>query len=256
MESIAFLSRSTTRVAVLSSLADGSKRLRDVADDVGGPRTTVRDNLQRLEKYDLIEEDLSRRYDLTTTGRLVFEAYQTCEREVTVIERLQPFLAHVSNAALPESIALFQDATIITQSRNDPYRVISTLIDILSDAQHIRAFMPTIPSPARDTLFDSSGATAQSLQLLIEETNDDLFPDRKDPDTDSHTTVRRTDKSLPFGLVIDDEQVTVYCLDSEMVARALVYTDDAALRRWATYTFYRHWDGGETHPPYTDRMSY
>lgn len=254
MGPIAFISRSSSRVSVLSSLSGTPKDFRDVVADVDSPRTTIRDNLKQLVEQDFIREDTERRYHLTTTGRLFFEVYRKCEREAAVIERLEPFLAHVSNDALPESIALFQDVTLVSRSRSDPYRVISALIDTLRDTQPSRALMPSVTSPVREPIFESSSATPQPVQILTEETDDDSLRDRTD--SSPHVTVKQTGQSLPFGLIIDEDQVTVYSLDSEMVAQALIYTDDVSVRRWASYTFQRYWDGGEVHPPYTDRMSY
>jgi len=98
--------------------------------------------------------------------------------------------------------------------------------------------------------------TPDAVQLLTEDNGEESLGDRTDSDPDAGVRIKRTDQSLPFGLLIDEEQVTVYCLDDEMVARALIHTDDADACRWGSYTFKRYWSGGDLHPPYTDRMSY
>lgn len=256
MDPIAFISRSDSRVAVLASLADTPKHLHEVVGDVDSPRTTVRDNLKQLIDHGLVEEDTGRQYHPTTTGELVFEAYRNCEQETAVIERLEPFLEYVPFDALPGSVAIFRNATLVTRSRSDPCRVISALTDLVSDKQHVRALMPAVPGPVSDAMFDSPATAPQTVEILTGETGDESLGDRAASDSDAAVTVRRSDQPLPFGLVVDEDQVTVYCLDDEMVMRSLIHLDDADACRWGSYTFKRYWSGGDLHPPYTDRMSY
>jgi predicted transcriptional regulator len=224
MDLIAFISRSRSRVAVLASLADGPKHLHEVVGDVDSPRTTVRDNIKQLIDHGLVEEDTGRQYHPTTTGALVFEAYRNCEEETAVIERLEPFLEHVPFDALPGSVAVFRNATLVTRSRSNPCRVISTLMDLVSDRKHVRAVMPAVPGPVSDAVFDSSGTGPQTVQILT--ADDESLDDRSAASSIADVRIKSTDQPLPFGLVVDEEQVTVYCLDDEMVTRALIHVDD------------------------------
>ncbi|MDS0260903.1 hypothetical protein NDI56_15975 [Haloarcula sp. S1CR25-12] len=241
---------------MLSSLSDGPKRLHDIVEDVDGPRTTVRDNLKQLTERGLLEEDPGRRYQPTTRGQLVFELYRTCEQETAVLERLDPFLTHVPTDALPDSIVLFRDVNLVARSLSDPYNPLSTLADLLCDTAQIRALMPIVPAPVSAAIFSSPEATPLSVRLLTEGPTDFLLAEQSDSDPEPAITIRQTETPLPFGLAVSEERVSVCCFDDEMVARALIHTDDAAVRRWATQTFHRYWGGDEPHPPYPDRMSY
>jgi kynurenine formamidase len=97
---------------MLASLADEPKRLRALGDAVDGPRTTVRDNIDKLLQQELITEDNNRQYHVTTKGILALEAYRNYEQRIDVIERLEPFFRHAPASVLPDSIEWFAEMEI------------------------------------------------------------------------------------------------------------------------------------------------
>lgn len=235
-----FLARSPTRVAVLSAVADEPKRLRAINEAIDEPRTTIRDNIAKLRENDLIREDHNRQYAATTTGRLVLESYQDCLEEVTVIERLDPFLKHVSASPLPDSLETFAEMELAVPTADDPHRATTEFAEIIAEGDRVQGFLPSTPPQISTAVLDTATASPSSVTLLLSQPAFTMLKRHSEmqvADMPTQNCLLETDQSFPFGLVLTDDQVALCAFDDDMITRATVHTADEAAREWASETF-------------------
>ena len=237
-----FVANSRTRLRLVEVLlSEGAATRRDLRDRVDAARTTVARNLEALADRDWVESD-GRTYRLTAYGAEAGEALVDAAERVRVARHLQPVLAHAPRDAFDVDLALLADATVRTPNPGNPYAMVNRHVNRLREADEGYLLLPVAGLQAAEAVRDRvrDGAT---FDVVVTPSVAETM--RSDPGFAAVSEDLRTsdghsmsvhDGDLPFYLGVLDDVVQVG-VDEAGEPRALLESDDPAVREWALETF-------------------
>jgi predicted transcriptional regulator len=237
-----FVANSRTRLRLVEELlSEEEATRRDLRDRVDAARTTVARNLEALADRGWVEH-AGRTYELTAYGDVAGEALVDAAERIRVARHLQPVLEHTSRDALDVDLARLADAEVVTARPGNPWAMVNRHVSRLRETDEGSLLLPVAGLQAAEAVRDRvrEGATFDVVATpSVAETM------RSDPEfaavdeelraLEGHTMTVH-DGDVPFYLGVLDDAVQVG-VDEAGEPRAILESDDPAVREWALETF-------------------
>lgn len=239
-EHVAFLSRSQTRVQLLTYLGDnGTTTRRGLRDALDTSQSTVVRSVQALADRGWVETD-NGTVRVTGTGKLVAAAFGDLLAAIDETTHLGPFLRWFPHDEFDLDLTQLRDATVTTSTTGDPYAPGRKQTEVVREATEFRTFLPSIELEGSKVIHDRVVAGDLTAELVVgpdvAETIQqgeyaDLFEEQLRTDRLSLSAV---DEPLPFYLGLDGEGlVQVGVEDDEGMPRSLLEIEREPVRAWA-----------------------
>ncbi|QPV62439.1 ArsR family transcriptional regulator [Halosimplex litoreum] len=247
LEDVEFLALSANRVAVLQSLAAGSRSRSDLAEETGASQATLGRILADFEDRSWVQRSEGG-YESTATGRLVADAFSDLLEALDLERDLRDIVAYLPTDELEFDLARLTDATITVPTGTRPNAPVQRLLDLERDAAEVRAF--------------SHAFNEQTLSLMADRATDETVRFRgvfspgavealaSDATLREHllalvdaeaATVSVRSAGVPVAGTVADDRVHLLVRDDSGVLRASIDTDDPVVREWADSAFERYW---------------
>lgn len=243
-ELLRFLSQSHNRVAVLQALRSEEELDRYVIEDrVDASRRTVIRVVDSLtERGYVVATDSG--YRLTALGSLILSLYEELATDVSVAERLSPFLSNMPAEWFDVDPRTLADAEMLVATEASPYALIDRTLSLRREASYLRHMSPILEAKSVKQITErlESGDTVRGE---IVTSNDVLNTLREHPEYQkSYDLVQAADQlslsvcvdPVPFMLCLTDDVVTVG-VSKDGRPYAQIVSDHPALWEWAETTF-------------------
>lgn len=239
IEQISFLTRSETRVRILTHLLEtGPTTQRAFRDELSSSRSTITRTLSALAERDWVEQS-NGAYELTPQGRIVADALDMLVDTVQATDDFSTFIRWFPYGEYDVDIDQFRGAEITVSTEPDPYAPSRKHAALLQEAEHFRMVLPSIDLQVVRTTAERVTAGDMTIELIVspgmEETivGDEFAAAIRTQMEAGGMTVLVADEQVPFYLGLSDgETVQVGVEDDDGFPRALVESDDESLREW------------------------
>lgn len=238
-EIIACIAGTKHRARILSVLSTESLDIRDLSDEIGVPRTTLRHNLEKMEDANLITETLDRTYTLTPLGEATLAGLRAFRKRIETEARLEPLFSCIPASKFDFDISAFEGATVTVARRACPFLPAKTLLEALVDGDDVVAALPSLPASASEMLFKDSREARPNVELLITPQVANVLVEEFSvrPEViheDDGIRVAVTNHEPEHGVAIVDDRAYIQGFDDEQKPHVLVQSDDPRCRDWVT----------------------
>lgn len=234
------------RAALLDRLADGPASKRDLRDELDISRSTVYKAVRELEDEGLVTET-DDGVGLTLVGRLLAEEYRAFEERVTAVHDRESLLA-VLPADAPVTADLLTGADAVLAERHAPARPVTSLEELVRSADRVVGLAPVILPQYVDLFYEELVERGLTADLVLEDpVVEFLREDHGDRLAEALETgrlsVRQTDETLPFGLIVaEDEGLVLVVYDESGELRGVLLNDTEAALDWGESVFQNYWE--------------
>jgi predicted transcriptional regulator len=244
---IEFLALSENRVEVLTLLAEDRHTRPDLESETGASQATLGRILGDFQDRSWVRQDGSE-YVATATGRLVAQGFTDLLDILQTERELRGLVRYLPTHAIDFDLRHLADATITTPTQTRPNAPVQRLLDLVEDADEVRAFshafneqnLTVIERRVRAGELSFAGVLSRSA---VEALADDraLRERLQSLLSSSEATVRVREEGIPLAVTIADETVHMLLRDETGILRASIDTDEPAVRSWASDTFDHYW---------------
>ncbi|MCQ8904176.1 MAG: winged helix-turn-helix domain-containing protein [Methanothermobacter sp.] len=233
---IKFLFSSEIRLRVLMALMDGPMELSQMRSIIKSSSSTILHAIYQLEEKGMVSR-VNRKYELSSTGRIISLKVQGIIRTISVVRELSDFLLDHDLRSLPESllysIESLEGASLLEakpENLTEPYEIVaenvlnSGRVWIVSGVQH--PFYEDLLKSGIRTEMILSGDVADALEL---------------EKAGENVKISTIDSELRFSLIITDTAMALSLFMSNGLydpARFLFSRDEEAIG-WA-WRLFRH----------------
>lgn len=199
----------TSRFDLVSRLADDSRCMRDLRDDLEVSRSTIYKAVRELETAGIVARNRDG-VELTPYGRLAYQHYVQFATEIERMARLDTDLPVDGEPSL--SPAAFRGAEVVSSEPHDPDRPIDVFEELVDDADRFRGFSPVARSRYVDLFREEvtegdMEATVVTEQRVVELLLSEHGEAAENVIAADGLEFMQTDDSLPFGLACLGEPV-------------------------------------------------
>lgn len=193
------------RRPLLDELRAGETTKADLVASLDASRSTIDRAVRELESVDVVTRRHGR-VQLTLAGRLVLDAYHGLRDAVDGVERANGLLTHLP-ADAPFDPEFFAGANVVNADETSPYRPVTTMEEIIREADTVRSYattvVPGLIDAFTDGIFDGRldvemVVTDAVLDTLVAEHSDAL---RATLDS-GHLTLLSREQCVPYGFFI------------------------------------------------------
>lgn len=248
LSEIEFLALSANRVAVLRRLAQERHTRDDLAAATGASQATLGRILRDLKDRSWIRH-VDDGYVATATGELVADGFLGLLDTMETEAKLRGVVRYLPANAIDFDLRRFDDATITVPSGTKPNAPVSRVLDLLRDAEEIRAFSHAFNQGSltvieeRVSAGESTFEGVFSRRALDAVAGDAGLRRRLDSLIDAPgASVRVRETEVPVAVTVADDVVHVLLRDGNGVLQASIDSDDPVVRAWAHATFDRYWN--------------
>lgn len=244
LEAIEFLARSKNRVAVLNALADGSMERYDLEDTTGISRPTLSRILDDFESRGWVVSS-GRRYELTQLGTYVTAEFTDFLGRMRVDGTLGDVVEWLPDQGFSFDLACLTTAQVVRPHKTDALAPTTHIVRRLEAANRAQVLTYTVLPDAFEACWRETVEGSQEVEVVFDpETIATLAADQRSIDRaremleTGRAAFYRSEKPVPYVLIIADEEVAVICLSGEDgEPRAVIDSDDETVRSWAQSTF-------------------
>ena len=220
------------RWTLLDRLAAGPTSKRDLRDDLKVSRSTVYKAVRELESAGLVEEtDAGPR--LTLVGRLLTERYRSFVELVDDVRRYEPLLSVLPPNA-PVTTDALQGADLVLTERHAPNLPVSRIEELVRGVDRAWALAPVALPRYVDLFYEEilSGMTAEVVleRPVVEYLQTDFSDQFSEAAATGRFSVRGTDETLPFGLILIDRDGEADGVGGADAVGLIVYSQGGELR--------------------------
>jgi predicted transcriptional regulator len=251
LEEIEFLALSANRVEVLRLLAEGRHTRRDLAEVTGASQATLGRVLGDFEERSWVRKQ-DGGYVATATGRLVAAGFTDLVDILETEEQLRPIVDHLPTASLGFDVRHLADATVTTPSGTRPNAPVQRVVDLLGDADEVRAFSHAFNEQSLTAIQDRTSVGGQTFRGVFSRAaiealaGDSALRERLLELIDTEgAEIRLCEDEIPLAVTVADDTVHLLVRDDNGVLQASVDTDVAAVTEWADETFEGYWAAAE-----------
>lgn len=232
------LLRSRVRIEILERLAEGEKTKYDLREALDCDRTTVDRNLNRLVEDGWVVQ-IENGYAITTSGEFVLDAASEFLETVTIASRLQPVLRWLPREAIDIDLRHFADAAVTVATEGQPIAMVDKHTQAVKRASNARMVLPVVSPQGLQAQYENNALEELSIEVVATPTVTDVL--RSDPEfadaidemrTAGALDIYVTERAIPYYLGVLDGSVQIG-VDEDGTPRALLETDDEAVRAWA-----------------------
>lgn len=253
---VAFLARSATRVRVLELLSnEGPTTRRELRERIDASRSTLTRTLSAMEERSWIGPN-GHEYRLTPAGTVVADGFLDLIERIEATEELSEFLRWFPIEEFDLDPTDLAPAEVTVSRDGNPYAPSRRQTEALTETEEFRSLLPIIDrdgaAVARDRMVNGDlDAEVTVSPAVVETITDEEFAELFDePLGTDRLTVYAADRELPFYLALLDEgRVHLGVDDDDGFPRALLETDDPAVREWAERTYRRYRDAADEMGP-------
>lgn len=245
IDDVAFLARSETRVGILRAIEERPRDRRELARVTDTPRSTLGRTLGELEDHGWIERN-EQGYETTTAGSLVIEQVIPLLDTVAVLQTLGESVELLPLDETDLEARHLADAKFVTPTRLNPTAPFDYGVERLRRADHFRCVARTAPPRYVEAIRDGVVTGRLTADCILDDTYlDDLQEDHESMElwneiATSTSTVRRSEESIPFVLLVLDGTVHLWLCNEEGEPQGLVESESPEILSWANTTVNRH----------------
>jgi predicted transcriptional regulator len=248
-EDCQFLTGSPQRFAVLARLEERAARPTDLCDTVDATRTTIQRILAGFsERQWTVKRDGE--YQLTVTGKRVFDRYRALLDEAERARAVGPLAAHLGPLATDLPVDLLDPDRLTTSSEQNPLAAIDRFTDWLGDVDgDLRAISPIVTSVFNDIAADllETGTRIEFIidHSVLERSASDFSTALERSVEHENIQTHVHDTPLDIGLALDRSRVCLAAYDDRNNVRAIAESGAPAVYSWADETFEQYKDRSE-----------
>ncbi|MFC4448986.1 helix-turn-helix transcriptional regulator [Halorussus aquaticus] len=247
LEEIEFLALSPNRVEVLRLLAADRRTRSDLAAATGASQATLGRILGDFEERSWIRRE-DGEYAATATGRLVAEGFTDLLEILEIEGDLRDIVRYLPTHAMDFDLRRLADATITVPSQMRPNAPVQRVLDLLGDAEEVRAFSHAFNEQSLGLIRDRTVAGDATFRGVLSRNAIDALADDSGLreqfasllDADG-AEIRVREEGIPLAVTVADDAVHLLLRDENGVLQASVDTDDRAVRSWAQDTLDHYW---------------
>ncbi|MFC6824902.1 helix-turn-helix transcriptional regulator [Halopelagius fulvigenes] len=248
LEEIEFLALSSNRVEVLRLLSDGPRTRNELASETGASQATLGRILGDFEERSWVRREGSK-YEATATGRLVSRGFTDLLEILETEGELRGIVRYLPTRAMDFDLRHLADATITVPSETRPNAPVQRVLDLLDDADEVRAFSHAFNEQSLTVVQERTTAGEQTFEAVLSRhavsalAEDSTLRRRLESLLDADAAeIRTRNEDIPLAVTIVDDVVHLLVRDGSGVLRASVDTDDETVRSWARDTFDEYWE--------------
>lgn len=234
-DQLKFIASSDIRARMLRELRDRTLIERDVRDALDAPRSTVHQNIEKLQERGWLRAT-DDGYTTTWYGAVVLSEYESCTRNLETAQSLGPFLEHVAVETV--DLSVLSGATVTVAEPNRPNAALERICDLFEAAESFSGFMPYVVPRWIELGHQNITLAGHDLDLVLSATAADAIvldhADRlREAIESDNATHYRYDGDLPYSLLFLGGRVVLTAFDDLGHPRAVVDTADEAALDWA-----------------------
>lgn len=248
LEEIEFLALSSNRVEVLRLLATDPHSRGELAAETGASQATLGRIITDFEDRSWIRRT-GGEYVATATGRIVADGFTDLLDILDTERGLRDIVQYLPTDVMEFDLRHLADATITAPSQTRPNAPIQRLLDLLRDAEEVRAFSHAFNDQTIRVVQERVAAGDQQFTGVFSTgaidalTADARLRDRLSTLVDEpNASLRVRLDGVPIAVMIADDVVHMLVRDDNGVLQASLDTTAPAVLDWATETFDEYWD--------------
>ena len=246
LDDIAFLARSTSRVRVLETLAEGPRDRAELQAATGIPRATVGRIVTEFEARGWVTHD-GRQYTTSPLGEFLVAEFQSLVDGVTTMQKLRGVIEWLPTDEFDFSLERFADAEITLPQPSATTAPVERAAELVEagDEVSILAF-GSAPSVVEAGWRTAVRGTDSFEVVFAAETLDVLSaaPDVGtwlcDLAACERGSVRRYEGVVPYNLAVIDGTANFALVNEQGAPAALIESSDELIRSWAVSTIQRY----------------
>lgn len=248
-EHASFLSRSKTRVQLLSRLSDaGPATQRDLRDDLDTSQSTVVRSIQALEERGWVESD-GGTVHLTGAGRFVGDAFCDLLETLAEADELGPFLRWFPCDEFDLDLTQLCGASVTTPKAGDPYAPGREQTDLVRTASEVRVVLPSIDLDGTRVVHERITDGDLEAEVVVDPGVGETIRAGeyaqffREQLRTGRLSVYCYGEPVPLYLGVDEgDRVQIGVEDADGIPQALLETDNAPVRTWAEGVFREYRD--------------
>lgn len=252
---IVFLARSKTRVQILKLLETSGEISRsEAANEIDASERTIMRAFNNFAERGWVDK-AGRSYQLTPVGELVVGEFLELVDSFEEIDELSTFLRWFPPSEATFDTERLRDGTVVTYSESEPYAPARAQSQLLERTARYRAILPSVDIEGTEIANERMAAGALEAELVvpprIKETmgNDEFGPLMREFIDNGQLTLLVSESIPEFHLGIADEEIVqIGVEDDDGLPRALVETNDEAIREWAEACYQQYRSQARTVP--------
>jgi predicted transcriptional regulator len=243
LEDVAFLARSSHRVGVLKTLADGPLTRPDLHEETGISQPTLGRILGSFEDRDWVEQ-CRPEYALTPLGELLVEEFDDLLDTVETIQKFGDVVQQLPTDEMDFDVRTFADATVWTPEPGDTVSHIRRMETVWFEADRRRLLGSTLGTASFDDRKEQARRDFDRLKQMEVETivsRAMLEQGMSDPEirrmTLEHWDADQMnaylyDGPIPLILAIADDTAMLAPTDENGIPTAVIATENETIRLW------------------------
>lgn len=169
-ENISQLVSSRSRIKLLRTLSTGAARKHELQDQCDLARSTVHRSLEAMEEAGWVEEQDTRKFELTLTGRLLISHYDTFEENIGQVTEKKELFDQLQDDDVSIPVDVLESSTLATATKDDPHAVLNDFIEASTlEVDSLRGMLPIV-SPVMNTHAARMLEEGTEVELIIDPT--------------------------------------------------------------------------------------
>jgi predicted transcriptional regulator len=246
LDEVAFLANSANRLDVLRTLASEPHTRRELVDATDASRPTVGRILDDFEDRSWVART-GRQYELTSSGRLVTDAFLDLLAVVETERALRAAVAWLPTERIGFDIEQFADADVSVPEPGYSHRPVNRFVELVADADadSARGFgVATLAPMSAETLLGKARAGTDVEIIYPRAVLEEILLSNAGAARDAMdrgTLTPMVHEELPCGLYVLDDRVVLGGYDDETgVLRVVVDTANPDAVEWADALYARY----------------
>lgn len=248
LDHVEYLARSENRLRILEAVANDSLTRPEIAEATAVPRATLGRILSDLTEKGWIEQDQTR-YRSSPEGAYLAWEFRSLLETVETLTELGDLIQWFPTNAVDFSLGRLNDARITKPTQSDSIAPVRRATEILTESNEIQGLTSVF---APDALRANHEAVVeQGQQFKVVFTKEVVELAQSEPDLEvlfrelmnaETATVYRYEGSLPtpYNIWLYNGAAAIGVSDDTGAPRAIIETDDPAVREWVESTIDAH----------------
>ncbi|MCQ4333885.1 ArsR family transcriptional regulator [Natronomonas sp. F2-12] len=239
LEEIEFLARSPNRIRVLETLSSGPHTRGELQAAVGASQPTLARILGDFEEREWVKSQ-DGTYETTRLGSFVASGFRSLLSVMETESRLREVAGLLPADRFDFGLERLSDAEITTPTRADPGGPLNRALELARGAETHRIVSYVLNHEMLETVDEATAAEDQSFECVVTAETVDLLGSEYDAWRRLRSlagaeaaSVWVTDREIPFAVGVADDTVYLFLRDESGLLRALVESEDPAVRSWA-----------------------